>query len=82
MMLALHPEENGWTCFNAADQVQYWSADKKQLDHEMTRDLRPATALEQVMFQQFGADARNGCRAIYPPMLASDYRSTQELSNV
>lgn len=48
------PAEHGWVAYNSGPCEWFWSATRERLEHSLTDDLRPATALEKLLLNKQG----------------------------
>lgn len=45
---------HGWICYNGGPGSMFWMPTEASCQHELSEDIRPATALEKMMFARFG----------------------------
>lgn len=61
-LLAVRDEagKHGWVCYNGGPGAIFWSPERDSLEHELSDDIRPATAYEKYLFARFGQESANG----------------------
>ena len=47
-------DDNGWICWNSGPGGWFWFKDKLSCEHELSDDIRPATALEKLLMNSVG----------------------------
>lgn len=57
---------HGWVCYNEGPCEIFWSPEKEALEHELSSDIRPATAYEKFFFEQFGKSCAGNTYSIPP----------------
>lgn len=53
-MVGIDAVSHGWVCFNSGPTEWFWSETREALEHELSRDIRPATHLEKYLFNKQG----------------------------
>lgn len=62
---------HGWVCYNGGPGAIFWSPARSALEHELSEDIRPATAYEKALFARFGTKTSQGYM-VEPDAGASD----------
>jgi len=52
--------KHGWVCYNGGPGAIFWSPERASLEHELSDDIRPATAYEKHLFGRFGQETADG----------------------
>jgi hypothetical protein len=52
--------EHGWVCYNGGPGTMFWMPTEQDCQHELSEDIRPATALEKALFERLGTPGVRG----------------------